>query len=160
MIQKILIGSDNLGYEMKEFLLEKLKYFEIETIDFGCSSIEDTRYYPEIAAKLCTQLLSETEKARGVLICGTGLGMTIVANKFQGIYAAHCHDLYSCERSILSNRANIICFGAQIISCDFAWEMLRKWIDLEFVDGRSTPKLQLLEKIEAENFEKNLKKND
>ena len=154
MVKKILIGADNLGYEMKEFLTVRLKDIGVEFIDFGCNSVDDERYYPEIAANLCKQLLKETTNARGVLICGTGLGMTIVANKFQGIYAAHCHDMYSCERSILSNRANIICFGAQIISCEFAWKMLQKWIDLEFVDGRSTPKLQLLEKIEAESFAK------
>ena len=154
MIKKILIGADNLGYEMKTYLISKLEGLGIQVIDYGCYSVDDDRYYPEIAANLCKQLLKETISVRGVLICGTGLGMTIVANKFQGIYAAHCHDLYSCERSILSNRANIICFGSQIISCGFAWEMLRKWIDLEFVDGRSTPKLQLLEKIEAENFAK------
>ncbi len=155
MIKKILIGSDNLGFEMKTFLIEKLKEIDVEVEDFGCQSENDDRYYPLFGKLVCEKLLKEDqERTRGILICGTGLGMTIVANKFQGIYAAHCHDMYSCERSILSNRANVICFGSQIISNEFAWEMLEKWLSLKFIAGRSTPKLELVEKIERDNFQK------
>ena len=156
MIRKIFIGADQLGYEMKQYLVAQLTAQGVEVVDTGCQSSSDERFYPEIAAQLCKMLLQEDlSMSRGVLVCGTGLGMTIMANKFLGIYAAHCHDMYSCERSILSNRANVICFGAQIISNEFAWEMLEKWISLSFVDGRSTPKLQVLEKIEADNFQRN-----
>ncbi|MBQ7255599.1 MAG: RpiB/LacA/LacB family sugar-phosphate isomerase [Oscillospiraceae bacterium] len=152
MITKVLIGADSLGYEMKQALKQRLTEKGYAVTDFGCKSAEDDTYYPEFAARVCRALLDDPAQTRGVLICGTGLGMTIAANKFEGIYAAHCHDLYSCERSVLSNRANVICFGAQIISADFAWEMLEKWLALEFVDGRSTPKLALLEQIERGNF--------
>ncbi len=152
MITKVLIGADSLGYEMKQALKQRLTEKGYAVTDFGCESAEDDTYYPEFAARVCRALLDDPAQTRGVLICGTGLGMTIAANKFEGIYAAHCHDLYSCERSVLSNRANVICFGAQIISADFAWEMLEKWLELEFVDGRSTPKLALLEQIERGNF--------
>lgn len=153
MIKKILIGSDSLGIVMKSYLIEKLNEIGVETEDFGCDGEEDHRFYPEFAKSVCEALLKEDQShVRGVLICGTGLGMTIVANKFQGIYAAHCHDMYSCERSILSNNANVICFGAQIISNEFSWELLEKWLCLEFKDGRSTPKLEMIAKIEKENF--------
>ena len=153
MIKKILIGADNLAFQMKEYLIEKLKSVGVETVDFGCTDEKDERFYPLFAKQVCEALLLEDQReARGVLLCGTGLGMTIVANKFQGIYAAHCHDMYSCERSILSNRANVICFGAQIISNEFAWTLLEKWLTLEFKDGRSTPKLEMVEIIEKDNF--------
>lgn len=153
MVHKIVIGSDALGYEMKQYLSGKLREVSVAVEDVGCNGLADARFYPEIAAAACERILHTTESAvRGILICGTGIGMTITANKFQGIYAAPCHDMYSCERSILSNRANVICFGAQIITKEFAWEMVQKWLTLEFLDGRSTPKLELLQSIEERNF--------
>lgn len=153
MIRRLLIGADSLGYHMKVFLSKKLKGKNIEVIDFGCTDENDETYYPIIADRVCERLQEENQnETRAVLICGTGLGMTICANKYKGIYAAHCHDMYSCERSVLSNRANVICFGAQIISNEFAWEMLEKWLTLVFIDGRSTPKLQAIESIEKRNF--------
>lgn len=153
MIKKILIGADNLAFDMKSYLIEKLKSINIEVVDFGCTGEDDNRFYPEIGKTVCENLLKEDfTNTRAVLVCGTGLGMTIVANKFKDIYAAHCHDMYSCERSVLSNNSNVICFGAQIISKEFAWELLEKWLTLEFKDGRSTPKLKEIKDIEENNF--------
>lgn len=153
MVSKIIIGADALGYDMKRYLSEKLQNMGISVEDVGCDSADDPRYYPEYAAEVCTRLLQQDSgTVRGILICGTGIGMTITANKFQGIYAALCHDMYSCERSILSNRANVICFGAKVITKEFAWELVEKWLSLDFQDGRSTPKLELLESIEKRNF--------
>ena len=88
----------------------------------------------------------------GVLICGTGLGMAMTANKFKGIRAGVCHDVFSAERLKLSNDGNVICMGERVIGAELAKRILEKWLELEFVDCASTSKVEAIKEIEGENL--------
>ncbi len=143
---RIAIGSDENGYEMKEAIKKHLLEIGAEYEDFGCGRNEKV-LYPEIANKLAVSIMEGKHK-RGVLICGTGLGMAITANKVPGVRAATCHDVYSAERARKSNNAQIITFGAQVIGTVLAIKLLDAWLDSEFAGGRSQPKVDLMEAID------------
>ena len=143
---RIAIGSDENGYEMKEAIKKHLLEIGAEYEDFGCGRNEKV-LYPEIANKLAVSIM-EGKHERGVLICGTGLGMAITANKVPGVRAATCHDVYSAERARKSNNAQIITFGAQVIGTVLAIKLLDAWLESEFAGGRSQPKVDLMEAID------------
>ncbi|NGX97878.1 MAG: ribose 5-phosphate isomerase B [Candidatus Afipia apatlaquensis] len=148
---KIAIGCDQNGYKLKLQLMEVLKERNIEYVDFG-SNEDETIYYPNVALKVSKEIAGGNFD-RGILICGTGIGMAITANKVPGVRAAVCHDMYSAERSRKSNNAQIATFGAQIIGATAAQYLLRVWLDSDFKDGRSTPKVKLVDEID-ERFRK------
>ena len=145
---KIAIGCDHQAevIDMKNALVEVLKEKEVEFKDFGVFST-DPIDYPDIA-KTVTLEVQNGNFDRGILICGTGIGMAICANKFDGIRAAACHDLYSTQRSILSNNCNMAAFGALVIGKNTAQELLKVWLDLEFVEGRSSRKVAKISELE------------
>jgi len=147
---KIAIGSDHLGVELKNLIRDFLKEKEIEINDFGTMSKEPIDY-PDIAKKVAKVVASE-DYERGILICGTGIGMAIAANKVRGIRAAVCHDLYSTERSRKSNNAQIMAMGALIIGPELAKKLVEVWLKSEFQGGRSERKVKKIMEIEAENF--------
>jgi len=149
---KIIIGCDNAAVELKNQVIELLKSEGHEVINIGVDSVDDTTYYPEVASKLCKEIQSMNFTARGILICGTGLGMTMTANKFKGIRAALCNDTYSAERAMLSNNSNVLCFGSRVLGPELAKKIVSEWISLEFKDGRSTAKVQEMIEIDNENF--------
>ena len=120
--------------------------------DEGCMDASDPTVYPLVAKRVCENIIRSGYAKRGVLVCGTGIGMCITANKFPGIRAAVGHDCFSAERSILSNNGNVLCFGARVIGPELAKKILREWITLEFQDGSSTPKVQAILDIERENM--------
>lgn len=151
-MNKIVIGCDNAAVDLKNTLVAFVKSKGIEVEDLGCSSSEDQTYYPVIAKKVCEKVIESNYAKRGILVCGTGIGMSITANKFSGIRAAVCHDSYSAERSVLSNDANVLCMGARVIGGELAKKIVGEWIALEFKDGSSTPKVQEILNIEKENF--------
>ena len=130
---KVAIGCDEIAIELKNALIEVLKEKEIEYTDFGVNSPEPVDY-PDIAIKVTSQVQNGNFD-RGILICGTGLGMAICANKFKGIRAAVCHDIYSTQRSILSNDCQVLTMGALIIGKSKAQELLKIWLDLERTGG-------------------------
>lgn len=101
----------------------------------------ETALYPDIAVKTCKKVTDGTCD-RGILVCGTGIGMAMTANKVPGIRAAVCHDPYSAERSILSNNGNVMCMGARVIAPQLALTLLDIWMGLEFQDGPSTEKVE------------------
>ena len=109
-------------------------------------------YYPIYAKSVCEEIIADKYLSRGILICGTGLGMSITANKFKGIYATVCHDQYSCERSILSNNANVLCMGAKIIDKSNAIKIVEKWLRLKFVESPSSKKIKVIYEIEKNNM--------
>ena len=150
---RIGIGCDNNGFLMKEELksyIEKLGY----TIkDYGCYSLEDTDY-PDISFAVCEGILS-SEVERAILICGTGIGMAIAANKIPGIRAAQVHDVYSAERAQLSNNAQIITFGAKVIGIETAKKLTREYLNNTFVDGRSGKKLKKITEKEYQLYGSN-----
>lgn len=148
----IVIGCDNAAVSLKKIIINFLEDKGLEVEDVGCYTEEDSTYYPDIAKKVCEKIIESGYEKRGILFCGTGIGMAITANKFKGIRAAVCHDNYSAERSILSNDCNLLCMGERIIGQELAKKIIGEWIKLEFKDGRSTPKVELIKEIEANNF--------
>lgn len=143
---KVAIGCDENGYQLKEAIKAHLNELGVEFEDFGCGKDEKV-LYPEIAHKLAVSIM-EGKHERGILICGTGLGMAITANKVPGVRAATCHDIYSAERARMSNNAQIITFGAQIIAPTLANKLVDVWLKAEFAGGRSKPKVDLMEEID------------
>ncbi|EUJ24092.1 ribose 5-phosphate isomerase B [Listeria grandensis FSL F6-0971] len=115
---KIGIGADHNAFEMKEALRRHIEDSGNEVVDFGCFS-EDEVDYPDIAFQVGTAIQASTVE-RGILVCGTGIGMSIAANKVPGIRSAQCHDVYSAERAQLSNDAQIITLGAKVIGLELA----------------------------------------
>ena len=146
---KIAIGSDHLGLELKNIIRDFLKEKEIEVNDFGTMSKEPIDY-PDIAEKVA-KVVARGDCERGILICGTGIGMAIAANKVKGIRAAVCHDLYSAERSRKSNNAQIMAIGALIIGSELAKKLVEVWLNSEFQGGRSERKVKKIMEIETEN---------
>jgi len=143
---KIAIGCDENGYEMKEAIKAHLTELGVEYDDLGCGKDEKV-LYPEIAHRIAVSIM-EGKYDRGILICGTGLGMAITANKVPGIRAATCHDVYSAERARKSNNAQIITFGAQVIGTVLANKLVDVWLASEFAGGRSQPKVDLIDEID------------
>ncbi|EAC2498914.1 ribose 5-phosphate isomerase B [Listeria monocytogenes] len=146
---KIAIGCDEMGYELKQTLIARLKEKNIKFTDFG--SFEDEKVlYPSIAEKVALEV-KNNDFDRGILICGTGIGMAITANKIHGIRAAQIHDSYSAERARKSNDAHIMTMGALVIGPSLAVSLLDTWLDSDFSGGRSQAKVDLMEEIDQKN---------
>lgn len=148
-MRTIVIGCDNAAVAMKEAIIQFLTQKGITVQNMGCDSADDQTNYPTIAKRVCNQVIESKYEKRGILICGTGIGMAMTANKFKGIRAAVCHDIYSAERSIKSNKGNVLCMGARVIGPELAKKIVEEWISLEFQDGPSTVKVEEICGIEA-----------
>ena len=144
---KIAIGCDNAAFELKNILKKYMEELGHEVKDFGIPSADDSTFYPNIA-EIVAESVKKGESARGMLLCGTGIGMCITANKVPGIYAALCHDTFSAERSIKSNNAQIITMGARVIGPELPKVITKTWLDSEFIPGSSTPKINLVADID------------
>jgi ribose 5-phosphate isomerase B len=143
----IIIGSDHMGLPLKNSLRDYLVKIGYEVVDIGVNT-EDPVNYPDIARELAEQVrLGKFD--RGILICGTGIGMAIAANKVPGVRAAVIHDPYSAERARASNDAQIAAFGSQVIGLNTALKNLDIWLESEYVPGgRSQPKVDLLKAMD------------
>jgi len=146
----ICIGNDHGGVVLKKYLIEYLKERQIEVIDVGSNSTEIVRY-PNYAKNVC-EIVRLGKADRGILICSTGIGMSIAANKFKGIRAALCYSSYQGRMASAHNNANILCLGGRCIGEFEAQEIVREWIDTEYMGGRHNISLGLLEEIETTNF--------
>jgi ribose 5-phosphate isomerase B len=144
---KILIGSDHIGFPLKADLKQYLEEKGHEVIDLGCENGSDAIDYPDVAETL-SEKIAKGETDRGILICGTGIGMAIVANKVPGVRAACCHDPYSAERARKSNNAHVITMGAQIVAPTLARILLDHWLASEYSGGRSAPKVNKIEAMD------------
>jgi ribose 5-phosphate isomerase B len=142
---KIVMGSDHYGYGLKEDLKAYLTELGHEPVDLGCDNPTVPVDYPDVAIEVA-ESIARGEYERGILICGTGIGMAIVANKIPGVRAACCHDPYSAERARKSNDAQIMTMGAQVIAPTLGRQLLDHWLASEFAGGRSALKV---EKIKA-----------
>lgn len=151
-MKTIVVGCDNAAVNMKNMLIKHLEDKGIVVEDMGCETSEDPTYYPLIAERVCENIIGSKYTKEGLLVCGTGIGMAMTANKFKGIRAAVCHDIYSAERAKLSNNANVICLGERVIGYEPAKMLLDEWLELSFKDGGSTPKVQAIIDIEARNM--------
>lgn len=142
----IAIGCDEAGFEMKEDLKRMLQDIGKDMEDFGTFDTKPV-LYPDIAFAAASSI-AEGRNDRGVLICGTGIGMAITANKVHGVRAAQCHDTYSAERARKSNDAQVITLGARVIGPELARSILRAWLNSEFEPERSGPKVSRMRELE------------
>lgn len=142
---KIAIGNDQYGLAYKKLIMETFP--EHEYVDVGAFS-EDPVKYPKFG-EAAARLVASGKCDRGILICGTGMGMAITANKVKGCYATVCHDIYSAERSILSNNANVLCMGALVIGKKTCEAITAKWLSLTFDPAsHSAANVEMIKEIE------------
>lgn len=144
------IGSDHGGYKLKEEIKKYLEEKEIEFRDYGCISEENVDY-PNIAKKVAGAV-QKNECDKGVLICRSGLGMSIVANKFKGIRCTPCYNETTAKYSRLHNNSNILALGSDEVSVNDAICILRMWLATNFEGGRHQNRIELIEEIEKENM--------
>jgi ribose 5-phosphate isomerase B len=151
-MKKIVIGCDNAAVELKHEVIKVLNEEKISYEDVGVDTKESQEMYPLIAEKVARKIIESNGEKEGILLCGTGIGMAISANKFPGIYAAVCHDIYSAERARLSNDTNVMTMGARVIGPELAKKIVKEWLSLEFKPGRSTDKIEKIKEFETNNF--------
>ena len=135
----VAVGCDDAGYALKELIAARLRETGYPVRDFGCFS-SDPVDYPDVAIELATAVGSG-EFTRGILICGTGIGMAIAANKVPGVRAAQAHDPYSAERARKSNDAQILTLGARVVGPALALSLVDTWLHAEFGGGASARKV-------------------
>ena len=145
-MDKIAIGSDHAGFGLKEDVLRLLKSLNVDIVDCGTNTAESVDY-PDFGARV-SELVSSGEVERGILICGTGLGMSMVANKYPHVRAALCNDLFSAKMSRMHNDANILVLGGRVIGKDLAAEIVKVWLTTPFEGERHLKRLQKIKKIE------------
>ena len=146
----IALGADHGGYKLKEEIKKYLDEIGIEYKDFGTDS-EERCDYPEFAEKVAKAVQSK-ECEKGILVCGTGFGVTIVANKFKGIRCASCWNEEVAKLLKGHNNANIIALPGRFINTSQAIVILRAWLATEFMGGRHQERLQMIQNIENENM--------
>jgi len=143
---KLAIGCDHGGFVLKEEILKYIKTLKnIEVADFGVAS-KDSVDYPDYGAKV-SEAVSKGTMDRGILICGTGIGMSIVANRFPKVRAALCHDHFTAQMSREHNDANILVMGERVIGTGVACDIVRTWLETEFAGGRHQLRLNKIDQI-------------
>jgi ribose 5-phosphate isomerase B len=143
--KRIIIGCDHAAYKLKEFLKSAMTDQGIEVTDAGTHS-ETSMDYPE-TGKSVAEKVSSGEFERGILICGTGLGMSMVANKYPHVRAALCNDLFLAAMSRRHNNANILVMGGRVIGDILALEILKTWLETPFEDGRHQRRLDMFDTV-------------
>ena len=146
---KIAIGSDHVGLELKPIIIEYLETLGHEVEDFGPFTAERTDY-PVYAKKVAYEVVNN-KADRGILICGTGVGISITANKIPGIRAVVCSEPYSAQLSKEHNDTNILAFGARVIGSELAKMIVKCWLEAEFEGGRHQNRVNMIAEVEKEN---------
>lgn len=148
---ELYIGSDHAGYEFKaEVISHILQYFsDYDLYDCGVYSDESVDY-PDYAQKVCDKVLNNPNSL-GILICGTGIGMSIAANKIKGIRAALCNDTYSAKLSRQHNNANVLVMGSRVVGYGVAEDIIENFLNSKFLEGRHAERLNLIKEIENKN---------
>jgi ribose 5-phosphate isomerase B len=136
------VGSDHGGFEFKEMIISFLREIDQQVEDVGCYSTESVDY-PDFADKVCAKVQSG-ECERGILICGTGIGMSIAANRHRDIRAALCHEAYTARMSREHNNANVLCLGGRVLGPEIALDVVGTWVDTAFAGGRHQRRLDKL----------------
>ncbi|MGB3213072.1 MAG: ribose 5-phosphate isomerase B [Desulforhopalus sp.] len=136
---KIVLAADHGGFELKELIKTSLLHAGREVMDVGCTSI-DSVDYPDYAEKAVACIVAG-DCQRGILVCGTGIGMSVAANRHRQIRAANCFDIRTAKLSREHNNANILCLGARVLDADNAMEMVAVWLETEFSGGRHQRRL-------------------
>ena len=141
----IYLGCDNAGFALKNAIISVLREMDIKYVNMGVDSADDGTYYPLIAERVAKAVAASETPAQGILLCGTGIGMAMTANKIEGIYAAVCHDNYSAERARLSNDGNVLCMGARIISYELCEQIAKKFLETDFMGGKHKVRIDMFE---------------
>ena len=144
---RIAIGSDHAGYELKCQLVNYLQHNNVEVHDMGTFN-QDSVDYPDYAVQVC-QTLARDNSDFGILICYTGIGMCMAANKFKGIRAALCHETYTAKMSREHNNANVLAMGGRTTGFEIADEIVRTWMKTEFAGGRHERRVNKIMALEA-----------
>jgi ribose 5-phosphate isomerase B len=133
MTLRIVVGGDNAGFNYKEALRKDLEADErVEVVaDVGVKDPQDETFYPNVAVA-AAEKVARGEADRALLICGTGLGVAIAANKVKGIRAVTAHDSYSVQRSVLSNNAQVLCMGERVVGLELARVLVKEWLAVQF----------------------------
>ncbi|KAF0237756.1 MAG: ribose 5-phosphate isomerase [Prolixibacteraceae bacterium] len=148
---KICIDCDDAAVNLKKVLFNHLKNKGTDITDLDYSASKEGAMYPEIGYNLAKQI-QNGKYDRGISICGTGLGMAMIANKVEGVYAGVCHDVFSAERLCKSNDAQVITMGERVIGPELAKTIIDAWLVSEFQGGGSTPKVQQMRELEKLSF--------
>lgn len=143
---RIAVGADSNGFGLKEVVKQHLTTRGHEVVDYGVASAEEVDY-PDVAAPVA-RAVRAGDVERAVLVCGTGLGMAIVANKVRGVRAAPVTDPYSAERAIRSNDARVLCLGALVVGSEVAKLLVDHWVEGEFAGGNSARKVGKIEQLD------------
>lgn len=147
MKRKIYIGADSAGYVLKGELITHLNELGYEVTDCGTDSTASC-HYPEFASAVCKNVQKDLEGSFGILVCGTGIGMSMCANKYNGIRAALCSDTYSARMTRAHNDANVICMGARVIGTCLATDILDAFLGADYEGGRHAIRVGMMEDIE------------
>jgi ribose 5-phosphate isomerase B len=146
---KIALGSDHAGYPLKKEIIEWLERAGMSYYDFGCYSGTESSDYPD-AALAVAKAVGDGEAIRGILVCATGIGMSIAANKVDGIRAAACHDCFSAHSTMEHNDSNILCLGARVIGPGLALDIVNVWLNTEFSnEARHCRRIDKIRQIES-----------
>ena len=146
-MRRIFIGADSAGFPLKEKLIPYLAERGYEVTDCGTDSTASC-HYPDFAAAVCKNVQGNLEGSFGILVCGTGIGMSMCANKYDGIRAALCSDTYSARMTRAHNDANVICMGARVIGECLAIDILDAFLGAEFEGGRHKVRVDMMTEIE------------
>ena len=147
---KVAIDCDDAAVELKNVVCQFLKEKGVDITDLNYAG-DGAAMYPEIGYNLALKV-KEKEYDRGILICGTGLGMSIIANKVEGVWAGLCHDVYSAQRLRKSNNANVITMGARVIGHELAKVIVEAFLESDFASGGSQPKVDQIKSLEQQSF--------
>ena len=146
-LTKIVIGCDHAAYELKLKVIAHLKEQNIEVEDVGTYSTASCDY-PDFADALCKKIMAG-EYERGILICGTGIGMSMAANKHKGIRAAVCSDTFSARLTKMHNDANVLCFGERVVGAGLACDIVDAYLDAEFEGGKHKTRVDMFMEYEG-----------
>lgn len=146
-MRKIYIGADSAGFNLKEEFKEHLYSLGYTVEDMGCDSTASC-HYPEFASRVCEKVQKDLDGSFGILICGTGIGMSMCANKHKGIRAAVCGDTYSAKMTRCHNDANLLCIGARVTGSCLALDILDAFLGAEYEGGRHAIRIDMMMDIE------------
>ncbi|MCI0526386.1 MAG: ribose 5-phosphate isomerase B [Nitrospira sp.] len=147
---KLAIGSDHAGFQLKKQVLDHLKQKGVEVTDFGTEKDESVDY-PDFGMRVA-EAVSKGKAEQGILLCGSGIGMSIVANKYRGVRAALCYDTQTARLSRQHNDANVLVMGGRLLEASQAMEIVKTWLETKFEGGRHVRRIQKILEIEKNNM--------
>ena len=147
---RVAFDCDEAGLPLKQVIMEHLCDLGVDAADLNLLAKRKADY-PDIGHNLAKRVAAK-EFERGILVCGTGLGMAMVANKVEGVFAGTCHDTYSAERLCKSNAAQVLTLGARVVGPELAKTIISAWIHSRFEGGRSLPKVERMKQLERQEF--------